>query len=286
MGKYKVIEDYLVSLDIFEKIIPLSDINSYYNKNDIFIFTQMWLDIDVNSQLIQNPNFYFLNVEHLSESSRLNHIIKFLKHNITILDFSLANIFIMNNKIKELSINYTKKILYIPYLFNKKENAILQNDSNEFEYDVGIINACIQVSSSVDPTNVYRRNKMWDMIQKQKWKVINIMGWKEERDTLIKKCKIIINIHHYNCFKIFEHIRCDRLLFANKIVISDKSYFQHMLDIKDYVIWEDFDNIISKTQYILDNFDQFNCKRDMSTVIHNRREHVKKMKLLLQKKTN
>ena len=48
------------------------------------------------------------------------------------------------------------------------------------------------------------------------------------------------------------------LIFANKIIVSDLSVFQEKLDIKNNVIWEEFDNIISTTQNILDNFEKYN----------------------------
>lgn len=113
----------------------------------------------------------------------------------------------------------------------------------------------------------YKRNKMWNLLNgaadKNKWNIINIVGWGEEHDKIIKECKIIINIHHFDCFNIFEHIRCDRLIFSNKIIISDKSYKQENLDINKYVIWEDFDNIINKTTYILDNFNTYNIEYNL-----------------------
>ena len=97
------------------------------------------------------------------------------------------------------------------------------------------------------------------------------MGWGRERDEIIKKCKIIINVHHFECFKIFEHIRCDRLIFANKIIISESSIFHDKLDIYDHVIWTPFENIITKTQFILDNFDTFNVKHDTLQIINDRK---------------
>ena len=104
------------------------------------------------------------------------------------------------------------------------------------------------------------------------------MGWGKERDELIKKCKIIINIHNFDFFTIFEHIRCDRLIFANKIVVSDKSYKTNLLDIEPYVYWEDYDNIIPKTQELLNMFDKVTNwppQYDLSNIINNRKHFVK-----------
>ena len=64
-------------------------------------------------------------------------------------------------------------------------------------------------------------------------------------------------------YNIFEHIRCDRLLFANKVVISDKCLFQDSLDIKDYVIWEDYDTILETTESVLNKFDVLSTNKDI-----------------------
>ena len=115
------------------------------------------------------------------------------------------------------------------------------------------------------------------------------MGWGKERDELIKKCKIIINIHNFDFFTIFEHIRCDRLIFANKIVVSDKSYKTNLLDIEPYVFWEDYDNIIPKTQALLNMFDKVTNwppQYDLSDIINNRKHFVKYQEYLAIKLTN
>ena len=98
---------------------------------------------------------------------------------------------------------------------------------------------------------------MWNDLQKTKWKCLNILGWGAERDNLIKRCKVIINIHHFECFNIFEHIRCDRLIFAKKIIVSDNSLYMDKLDITRYIFSEEFDNIIPKVSNILENFEEY-----------------------------
>ena len=57
---------------------------------------------------------------------------------------------------------------------------------------------------------------------------INIIsGWGESRDHEIAKCKTILNIHGQHdetSSKIFEHIRCNRLLYADIPVLSETNY--------------------------------------------------------------
>ena len=269
----KVLDDYIKSLGIFHKCIEVSTLNDHYNTMDIFVHGQMW-SVFPDDIMKTHKNIMFMNVEMLSESSRCDHVIKLLYQNVPLFDYSQVNIAYMEHKIKEMNIPYTGTVRWLPYQFNHKENTFIQNTTNTYDYDVGIINAVIPYDKSNNSDLVYKRNIMWDMVQKQSWRSINIMGWGKERDVIISKCKVIINVHNFDVFNIFEHIRCDRLLFANKIIVSDKSLCQNQLDIHDYVIWEEFDKIIPKTQFILDNFNEFNQPRNMSDVINNRKQHL------------
>lgn len=272
---FQPLKDYFNSLNIFYDFIEFDNINKYYNTNDIFVFGQMWLP-EQNESFYKKKNVIFFNLEQLTESRRLEHILIHIKNNMPVIDYSLSNILILKHKIKKFNIDYKHELLFLPYQYNSIETHNIKNNNNNYEYDVGIINACIKKDNSNADNIIYKRNIIWEQIKKQKWKYINILGWGEQRDLLIQKCKIIINVHNFDVFNIFEHIRCDRLIFANKIIISDKSLLQDLLDIKDHVIWEEFDKIIDTTHYVLDNFDKFNNKKDFIQIINNRKNILEK----------
>lgn len=271
---FKILEDYFNSLNIFYDYIEFDNINKYYNHYDIFIFGQMWLEEQENSFYEKN-NIFFLNVEHLTEKKRMEHIITHIKNNMPIIDYSFANILLIQKYIEVYNINYKSNLLLLPYQFNSMENFTIKNNDNKYEYDIGIINAFIKKEKSVSNDIIYKRNEIWKKIQEQKWKYINILGWGEERDVLIKKCKIIINVHNFDCFNIFEHIRCDRLIFANKIILSENSLYQEKLDIYNYIIWEEYDKIIDTAHYILNNFEEYNVNKDFIKLINNRKKILK-----------
>ena len=267
---FTVLKDYFNSLNIFYNYIDFDDINKYFNNYDIFIFGQMWLS-EQNENFYKNSNIFFLNVEHLSEQKRIDHIITHIKHNMPIIDFSLANILFLKKYMEINNIDYKSNLLLLPYQFNSIENFHLKNDECDYEYDIGIINAITKKDKSNSNNLVYKRYDIWQKIIKTKWKYINILGWGEERDKLIKQCKIIINVHNFDVFNIFEHIRCDRLVFSNKVILSEFSFYQEDLDIKDYIIWEDYDKIIDTANYILENFEKFNIKKDLMNLINSRK---------------
>ena len=264
----KVLEDYIYSLNLFIDVITIQDFTIEYffkNKNAIFVITQMWLNINDDDKIfidnvLSSDRVVFLNVEMLSEEIRINHIINLIKYNVQIADYSIANTLMLKKYVKQNGIQIKKEILYLPYQYNLQDQIQLQNIDDKYEYDIGIINAKPEQSDTVDTSNTYRRTIMWENLQKTKWKCLNILGWGKERDELIKRCKLIINIHHFECFNIFEHIRCDRMIFAKKIIVSDKSILGGKLDISPYIFAEDFENIIPKANTILENFDNYQKK--------------------------
>ena len=282
----KVLEDYIFSMNIFDDVILLKDFSiEYFRQNNyIYVLTQMWLELDDTSkhfidEVLSSNRVIFLNVEMLSEEIRINHVLDMIKYNIQIADYSMANILFLKEYAKYKNIPIKKEIIYLPYQYNLQDQVQLQNMDDIYEYDIGIINAIPEQSDTVDKSNTYRRTKMWNDIQKTKWKSINILGWGKERDELIKRCKVIINIHHFECFNIFEHIRCDRMIWAKKIIVSDKSNYMDKLDVTPYVYCEEFDNILPKVEKILESFNSYykNMMKSvpMDNMIGNRRTILK-----------
>lgn len=282
----KVLEDYLYSLHIFSDVISLENftVERFRQSNSIYVITQMWLHIDENdryfiNEVLSSNRVVFLNVEMLSEEIRMNHIINLLKYNIQIADYSQANIMFLKEYAKHYNVPIKKEVVYLPYQYNLRDQVQLQNMDDKYDYDIGIINALPKTSDTVDKSNTYRRTKLWNDLQKTKWKTINILGWDKERDELIKRCKVIINIHHFEAFNIFEHIRCDRMIWAKKIIVSDKSMHMDKLDITRFIFCEEFDEIIPRTEKILENFTGY--YRDMmksvpmDNIIENRRNMLK-----------
>mgnify|MGYP006421986489 FL=1 len=210
---------------------------------------------------------------------RSEHILELIKKGIQIADYSIANIIFLKEYAKEHNILITKEVIYLPYQYNLRDQNQLQNIDDKYDYDIGIINALPKQDDSVNKVNTYRRTKMWNDLQKTQWKCINILGWGKERDELIKRCKVIINIHHFEVFNIFEHIRCDRMIWAKKIIVSDNSLYMDKLDITKYIFCEKFDDIIPMAEKVLQNFTDY--YRDsmkaisMDKVIADRRDILK-----------
>ena len=275
-----VLEDYIYSLNIISEVIHIRQltIDHLNTTTDIFILTQMWLDLNsLSKEIVRSGRMIYLNVEMLSEIKRMDQVVSLIKSGIKIADYSLSNLTFLKLYMEENKIPSNASTIYLPYQYSLRDQIQLENIDGVYTYDVGIINALPKQDASVNSALTYRRTRLWEQLQATGWKCINILGWGAARDDLLKRCKVIINVHHFECFNIFEQIRCDRLVFAKKIVVSDKSMFIENYDLLGNVLWEDYDNIIPRTKDVLEKFDMYNNimkSLSMDAVIVNRRRQL------------
>ena len=198
---------------------------------------------------LSNTEFSFINTEALNVKFRLDNVINIINTYPIwkYYDYSKSNLQIL----KENKINIQDKT-YLPYICGKDEltSLINLNAQTKKEYDFGII--CSSGSNSNYKELHTRRKRIVDYINTKKFKINQIVGWGNDRDSELAKCKVILNIHaeyNYNAINIFEHIRCDRLLEAGFNVLSETSYnldieftnkYPNLLQIK----YEDFFSIM------------------------------------------
>lgn len=253
----KAIEDYVLSLKLFDVCIEFDNFvqfqHTFLNNNHyMVIMSQMWFSPPTECKF---SNLIFLNVEHLTERNRINHVHRILYSKIPVADFSETNIKLLQPYADQHSV----PVYHLPYQYELSEQTRLDT-SVEFVYDVGIINA----NPKVDDNTCSKRTLIWKELIENNYNVCNIEGWREERDDLINQCRIILNVHHFESFTVFEHIRCDRLLFANKLVVSELSLDSNNLDIADAVIWVEYKEILPVINVILKNYDMFRTKYERS----------------------
>jgi hypothetical protein len=264
----QVLEDYIYSLGIVDEIIHISELHHHLTNHadTVYIITQMiltkeFLQDNNNATILKSDRITFLNVEMLTESLRMQRMVDIITHtNFKIADYSAENIHILITYCFQNNVQiYNHDIIYLPYQFNLKENMSLKNLDGEYTHDIGIINALPSKSDTVDESLTYRRSHIWETLQNNHpdMKIINILGWGEERDELIKRCKIILNVHHFECFNIHESIRCDRLVFANKIIVTDTSHLSGILDTTKFMYATKYDNLIEVCKTILANHKTF-----------------------------
>ncbi|KKM77751.1 hypothetical protein LCGC14_1366870 [marine sediment metagenome] len=233
---HECFEDYIDSLGIVNRKVYYTDDTEldrklFADSGNVHIFRYHFPQFLLRSG---SKNAFVLNTEQMSEDVRRNHIIALMNSGVKIIDYSIANIKILSR------CSNSSLLFYLPYQYQDAEVNRLRQFSIKTEYDVGIVH-CITA----------HRKKILHQLCSAGLKAIDIRGWKDKRDRLIGKCKILLNVHYDQNFHIFEHIRCDRWVFAGKPLMSEQSNNIEMLDIRSNVHFYQASHVIDAVRWYL-----------------------------------
>ena len=239
---YHYFNDYITTINKIIKATIIYDIDEdIMNKNNIIIFMQT-IPLTVSNKSNINNNLFVLNTEQLSNNSHLNNI-KRISNNLNIIDYSRENIDIMNK-------NNIKNTIYFPYIYNKTE--IYDFAKTEDICGIGIL-------------NTDKRKLLYNSLLENN-KITNISGWEKQRDIILFKHKILLNISAFDHYNIFETIRCNRCLFNKMIIISDEKYNTDLIDYSHHILFtklEDMSELITK---VISNYDYYYKKLDLDNI--------------------
>jgi len=224
--------DVVVILDLNKLFVIINNISNKIT-NDIIIFMQTLPDIPNIPNILNN--IYMLNTEQFQRlEESLNNMQVNTMNNIKIIDYSKTNI----DCIKSI---FTKnKFFYMPYLVN--HNEIYNYDKI---YDIAYIGHFVNEKS-------YRMTII-NSLKKLGVQTNEIKGYTIERDNLLFRYKILLNIHYEKKYNIFEQIRCNRCIFNKVIVITEKS-IDIDFELKEYIIESDYDNLVDTTINVINNY--------------------------------
>lgn len=144
---------------------------------------------------------------------------------------------------------FNHKIIYIP--------PILCDYSPESEcrdeYDV------VTSFYILNPEGRPRRKILHDALVSEIPKYHNIpkVFGDELYDNFYKKSKILVNIHQTDHHHTFEELRVLPALLNGLIVVAEDSPLKESIPYYEYIIWCKYEDIVSKTKEVLDNYDQF-----------------------------
>jgi hypothetical protein len=152
--------------------------------------------------------FIFYNVEQLTRTSPLQIILNISKNPkcIDIWDYSKANI----NILHKYGINAKH---YPPILPEKYLSKLREFRKVGQSYDFGF-------SGCDSPRRAYILKELENAGFKTNY-IVELYG--EERDKELAKCKVLLNIHCFPDFQIFESARCEPWLAIGVPVISETS---------------------------------------------------------------
>lgn len=237
-GVYKYIEDYITPILHIINAKLLTNFNYHdfkYEDTNNYIFIQ-----DIPSYLLcifdKKQNIYFLNIEQLSCKAKFDrHMLLYDNYqNINIIDYSYANLTYYNN--------FKNNKYVLPYQINYSE---IYNTNKQ--KDLCLIADCFPINRQIIIDALKEKNITVDIIS----------GFGKERDEELFKYKILLNISFQKDFNVFESIRCDRCVYNKMIVISDMKQNNEKHHLKDYVIFEEYENIPDKVVDVVNNYDYY-----------------------------
>ena len=149
--------------------------------------------------------------------------------------------------------------IVLPYRRDPREVAKLRAYSaGAFEYDVAVV--------SDGP----RRDNVRRALTAKGIKTLDIRNtYGDARDELIGKAKILLNVQFSGTYKIYSHQRCDRWMFAGKLIVSDECLDQDLLDVRANVLFAPRDRLVDKVEEVLADFDRFQreyTNKDLETI--------------------
>jgi hypothetical protein len=153
----------------------------------------------------KNCKVSYLNTEHLTDQYHLEYIKRYITPNIDVYDYSLSNIKILGMG------------KYLPYKITHEETEYLKK--------------CLQASKKYDVCmvgNIYndgtRRIEKINELKRHGIKVLVVeMVFGKERDIQIGEARILLNIHLFQHWRVYEAIRCERWRAAGMPIISEAS---------------------------------------------------------------
>lgn len=240
----ELLTEYIASLGV----VYTTDLNILENFDEIVFVHEVF---DESVFKLGKPVSY-LNTEPLNIKCRLNYVKAVQRYNFkNCYDYSLSNIKIMND-------NRILNTKHLEYGFNQSEvDKLKEIKSQAVEiYDFGIICSSCVWTTRVDNLTPPRRQKLVKYLLSHGFSVNIITGFDEQRDREIAKCKSLLNIHGQfieEPSNIFEHIRCNRLLYAGYHILSEtcENLDPDFMDkYKEYLTFKSYNDFFKMTKLV------------------------------------
>lgn len=197
-----------------------------------------------NFPKINKENVYFVNIEPLTCNGE-HSCVNFLKEvvdfhrrfpNINLLDYSRGNVNILGSHGIESK--------YLPYYINNEE-------IKDFDKKYDLCSCCSwneRISGIYTPlSGIYESHAIG-----------NPTRWGEERDNILLRSKVLINMHHREKdYNILQELRITRCILNKVIVISEHAQDDDLYPLKDYVVFCDYDSMVEKTKEVLNNYSEY-----------------------------
>lgn len=234
---YPFFKEYIESLQLYLKN---SIVFTYKNEVDIYrllLNKGIFIFIQTPPSVKTNRRIFLLNTEQLTIPKQKDNIIKYYKEgNFThLIDYSRSNIHIINHIIPIPK-------LYFPYQYNPTEIKNYEKTKD-----------CIFIGWPDSQERSYILNNIPN---------ITIISSKfgDERDDILFRHKILVNIHFNKNYNIHEQLRTTRCIFNKMIVITEPSLDDDINPLKEFMIITDYENIAIMVNKVLANYQEYYTK--------------------------
>ena len=219
---YKFFKEYLELIHFYlpHEVIPKIDT---LDPNHVYMFV-----LAIPDQFITCKNIIYLNTEQLTNPKWYNQIKSYLEKGIPVIDYDLYQSQLFSSPYHH----------YFPYNYEPHLTILVKNTIPT--YDVGMCSV-----------NSVRRLKIANELSALGVNVMNINLWGDVRDQWISRCKILLNIHYDENYKIFEHLRCDRWIVAGLHIVTEPSVSDHLLDLSEYITIVPYEEMVDKVVSLL-----------------------------------
>jgi hypothetical protein len=190
------------------------------------------LPIQFHYEMVNHPVIFY-NTEQLTRADMLTNVMKTVTNPLVkeIWDYSAENCRILASKgIVAKHVPLVSPAAYVQQIKDLRKDLI---------YDVGFC-------GGIHGTTTCRRQVILNKLRDAGISVHFVNKFGLERDKELAKCRIILNVHYAEDFKIFEQVRCDVWLRAGVPVISETS-----LDDDPRCINVSYDSIVDTTVTML-----------------------------------
>lgn len=218
-------------------------------------------DININDK-IHYCSFDFKNLNNIKRKT----------NNITIINFEQLTVLKNKDNVKQPNelriLEYFKKLEKFINIYEiidySYENKILWEQM--FNYNINnILSPKMNISNTTYNKNLnfltlvnckYRQDFVNQYLKNINYINFN-NNWKNNRINLLKKSKILINLHAGINYKICEIIRIYEALCYNVIVISQNCFNHDVIKFSDKIIFCNDEDIESKCIEVLNNYDYY-----------------------------
>jgi hypothetical protein len=247
---YLLLKDYINNLSIRYNVTFVTNTDEIYKINPVKILCINTIFDTTIFDKFKNSEISIFNIDSLFIPCFLHNILHMtiLYPGIKIYDYSKSNIDVLNR-------HNIYNTTFLEYVCDKDENSYLEEINKQPKiFDFGIIT----YEYDKDLNNCLRRKYIVEKLRNNGFTVNIASGFGKERDVELGKCKIILNIHgKFSSIetRTFEHLRCNRLLFAGFNVLSELSYIHKDFVLKypnlKFIAYDDFEKV---TRQQIDNF--------------------------------